>query len=175
MESIFLFAFQLQYVKNTHWSSNSIYSCFFLFFWVYVAFVAIMVWLTMASIPVLLELHSLLSIQVNNKRSTTFLTWGKGSHYLNAFHNIIHTMFFLERTWSKLCIINSWEKMFCWKKIPVFFQDFLKFLFPRTFQVWIFIFDYFPGFQAFSSLFENPGREASSISRGAGGLCVLMG
>ena len=32
----------------------------------------------------------------------------------------------------------------------------------------MFIFDYLPGFQAFSSLCGNPGREASSISRGQG-------
>ena len=32
----------------------------------------------------------------------------------------------------------------------------------------MFIFDYFPGFQAFSSLCGNPGIEASSISRGQG-------
>ena len=32
----------------------------------------------------------------------------------------------------------------------------------------MFIFDNFPGFQAFSCLCGNPGREASSISRGQG-------
>ena len=125
----------------------------------------------MASTPVLLQLHSLLSIQLNNKRSGTSLTWGKGSHYLNAFHNIIHMMFFLKRTWSKLCIINSLEKMFCWKKIPVVFKGFLKVLFSGLFQVWIFILDYFPGFQAFSSLCGNPGRKPLQYLEGRGSLC----
>ena len=61
-----------------------------------------------ASTSALLQLHSLLSVEQNSKRSSTFLTWGKGSHYHNDFHNIIH-MF-------KLCIINSLEKMLitCW-------------------------------------------------------------
>ena len=139
---------------------NSIYSCFF--FWVYITFVAIMVWLTMASTPVFLQLHSPLSIQLNNKRSSTSLTWGKGSHYLNAFHDIIHIMLFLKRTWSKLCINNSLEKMFCWKKFQYSSRSFSKFYFSGLFQVWIFIFEYFPG------------REASSISRGQGGQCVFM-
>ena len=56
--------------------------------------------------------------------------------------------------------------MFCWKKIPVVLKDFLKALFPRTFPGLNIIFDYFPGFQDFSSLCGDPEREASSISRG---------
>ena len=153
--------------KKTHCSSNGIYSFFFSFFRGNVAFVAIMVWLSMVSTSVLLQLHSLLSTELNNKRSSTFLTWGQGSHYLKAFHNIIH-MFFLKRTWSKLCVINSLEKMFCWKKFQYSSRTFSNFSLPGLFQDWIFIFDYFHGFQAFSSLCGNPGREASSISGGQG-------
>ena len=91
-----------------------------------------MVWLRMASTSVLLQLHSLLSIELNYKRSSTSLTLGKGSDYLNAFHDIIHIMYMCFRI-KIVHNINSLEKCSVEKKIPVFFQDFLKFFFPRTF------------------------------------------
>ena len=97
------------------------------------AFVAVMVWLRMASTSVLLQLRSQLTIELNYKRSSTSLTGGKGSDYLNAFHDIIHIMYmcFLIKIVHN---INSLEKCSVEKKIPVFFQDFLKFFFPGLFQ-----------------------------------------
>ena len=45
-----------------------------------------MVWIILASISVLRHLHSLLSVELNRERSSTSLTSGKSSNYLNNPH-----------------------------------------------------------------------------------------
>ena len=145
------YAFQLQYKKNPHCSSNDIYSWFFLsFFWVNDAFVAVMVWLRMVSTSVLLQLYSLLSIELNYKRSSTSLTWGKGSDYLNAFHDIIHIVYmcFLIKIMHN---INSLEKCSVEKKnsciLPGLSQIFLSQDFSRLENLYLIIFLVFKLFQ----------------------------
>ena len=144
MVSIFLYAFLLHYVK-THIDLPIVFIAGFVFFFFIFLFGKSCIcgyygvakngkYFSFTTI----QLHSMLSIGLNNKRSSTFLTRRKGSHYLNAFHN----MFFLKGTWSKSHIINSLEKMFCWKKciiLPGLSQIFLSRDFSRPENLYLII------------------------------------